>query len=67
MKSIVYGEPLWDVFLEEQVIGGAPFNSCLSMTNQASTMASEPMHVPVLLSAFVRNVEICSPTSEDRA
>lgn len=26
MKAIVYGETIWDIFPEEQVIGGAPFN-----------------------------------------
>ncbi len=26
MNAIVYGETIWDVFPEEQVIGGAPFN-----------------------------------------
>ncbi len=26
MKAIVYGETIWDVFPEERVIGGAPFN-----------------------------------------
>ena len=26
MKAVVYGETIWDVFPEEQVIGGAPFN-----------------------------------------
>lgn len=26
MKAIVYGETIWDVFPEEQIIGGAPFN-----------------------------------------
>lgn len=26
MKAIVYGETIWDIFPEEEVIGGAPFN-----------------------------------------
>ncbi len=26
MNAIVYGETIWDIFPEEQVIGGAPFN-----------------------------------------
>ena len=26
MKALVYGETIWDVFPEEQVIGGAPIN-----------------------------------------
>ena len=26
MKAIIYGETIWDIYPEEQVIGGAPFN-----------------------------------------
>ena len=26
MKAIVFGEIIWDIYSEEKVIGGAPFN-----------------------------------------
>ena len=33
MKSIVYGETLWDIFPEEKVIGGASFNFAAHMSH----------------------------------
>lgn len=33
MKAVVYGEIIWDIFSEEQVIGGAPFNFAAHLTH----------------------------------
>ena len=37
MKTIAFGEIIWDVYPDEAIIGGAPFNFCAHLAHLGDT------------------------------